>query len=196
MRQGLAELVGQTALRHIHDAATAPGGRQEVATMNNTMNNTINSTMDNVTCAHLDIRALVRALADGWQAYLPAINALSAADTDAYLTAQRYDHVRDLLAQATAWGEETLGVVPILLRGGAIQRYDATAFDAQAIVRYSMFASADVERRFTQAYATLARMLAFLSDDALTRPDVYDWLHTTIVERFNAHRPPNLPGIL
>lgn len=144
----------------------------------------------------LDVRALLRALDDGWQAYLPAVRALGPTELQEYLVEQGYERLRDLLAHATAWGEETLGVVPVLLRGGEIQRYDDRAFNAQAIARFSQYSCADVERRFTQAYAALARLLAFLPEDALAQADVCDWLATTIVEHFNEHRPPNMPRLL
>jgi hypothetical protein len=163
-------------------------GRTEEITEETAMENS-------VSCARLDVRTLLRALADGWQSYLPAMACLSAGDTTAYLAAQGYDRVRDLLACATAWGEEALGVVPLLLRDEAIQRYDAQAFNAQAVARFRMFACADVEWRFTQAYAALAQMLALLPDAALARPDVYEWLYTTIVDQFNERRPPNMARV-
>ena len=140
----------------------------------------------------LDVRALLRALEDGWQAYLPALHALDAADTRVYLAVQGYERVRDLLAHAAAWGEETLGVVPLLQRGEEIQRYDDRAFNAQAITRFSMLSGEEVERRFVQAHNALARLLARLPEAALAQDNVYDWLTTTIVEHFNEHRPPNM----
>jgi hypothetical protein len=146
----------------------------------------------------LDVRALLRALEDGWQGYLPTVRALDAADMKDYLAAQGYERLRDLLAHATAWSEETLGVVPVLLRGEAIQRYDDQsdpAFNAQAIARFSLLSGEEVERRFVEAHAALARLLARLPDAALTEDNVYDWLATTIVGHFNEHRPPNMPAL-
>jgi hypothetical protein len=140
----------------------------------------------------LDVRGLLRALEDGWRAYLPALRALDAANTQGYLAAQGFERVRDLLAHATAWGEETLGVVPLLMRGEDIQRYDDHAFNAQAIARFSLLSGEEVERRFAQAYNALARLLARLPETALARDNVYDWLTTTIVGHFNEHRPPNM----
>jgi hypothetical protein len=151
--------------------------------------------MDAVAGTRLSIRSLLRALDDGWQAYPAALKALRPGDRQAYLAAQGYAEVRDLLAQATAWAEETLGVVPVLFQGGEVQRYDEDAFEAQAVARFSFFSEADVERRFTQAYAALARLLALLPERALTNPDVYEWLHATIVDRFNERRPPNLAPV-
>lgn len=151
---------------------------------------------DTISGTQLGIRALLRALANGWQVYPRAVTDLGADDTRAYLATQGYDQVRDLLAHATAWCEETLGVVPVLLRGGAIQRYDDDAFNAQAIARFSNYSSAEVARHFNQAHAALSRLLALLPDAALEQPAVYDWLHTTIVEHFNEHRPPNLPPLV
>jgi hypothetical protein len=103
-----------------------------------------------------------------------------------------------LLAHITAWSEETLGVVPVLLQGVEITsgRPDADqSYNAQAVARLRSFGSREVERRFTQAHAALARMLAFLPDTALEDINVYAWLYTTIVEHFNAHRPPNLTAL-
>ncbi len=151
--------------------------------------------VESMASVRLDVRTLLRALADGWQAYPLALADLSADEMSAYLAAQGAGRVRDLLASATAWGEETLGVVPVLLRGGAIQRYDAAAFEALAIARFGMFAHTDVARRFTQAYAALAQLLALLPEAALAQPDIYEWLHTTIVDQFNAHRPLNMPRV-
>jgi hypothetical protein len=143
----------------------------------------------------LDVRALLRALEDGWQAYLPAVHVLAVPEIEAYLAAQGFERLRDLLAHATAWSEETLGVVPVLLHGGTIQRYDDDAFNAQATARFSLYSTADVERRFTVAHAALARLLALLPEAALAQPGVYDWLVTTIVKHFEEHRPPNMPAL-
>ena len=143
-----------------------------------------------------DVRTLLRALGDGWQAYLPAAHDLGEADMQAYLAEQGYEQLRDLLAHATAWGEETLGVVSVLLHGGEIPRYDDHVFNAQAVARLSLYSSAEVERRFTQAYAALSQLLAFLQEDALAQASVYEWVDTTIVEHFNEHRPPNMPALL
>jgi hypothetical protein len=154
-----------------------------------------NTMLDSITPTRLGTRALLRALASGWQSYLPAMSALSADDTAAYLAAQGYERVRDLLAHATAWCEETLGVVPVLLQGGKVQHYDDQAFNAQAVARFSYFSEADVERRFVLAHAALSRMLALLPEDALDQADVYDWLSGMIVDHFNEHRPPNLPPV-
>jgi hypothetical protein len=143
----------------------------------------------------LDVRTLLRALRDGWQAYLPAVRALGVAETRAYLAEQGYERLHDLLAHATAWCEETLGVVPVLLRGEEIQGYDVPTFNAQAVARFSLYSSADVERRFTQALAALSRLLAVLPETALAQASAYDWLVTTIVGHFNEHRPPNMLAV-
>ena len=151
--------------------------------------------METVKGARLSVRSLLGALADGWQAYPAAVRALSMSDREVYLASQGQADVRDLLAQATAWGEETLSVVPVLLQGGEVQRYREDVFNAQAIARYSHFSECEVERRFAQAYIALARLLALLPERALANPDVYEWLHTTIVGRFNERRPPNMAPV-
>lgn len=145
--------------------------------------------------ARRDVRALLRALGDGWQVYLPAAHDLGEADMQVYLAEQGYERLRDLLAHATAWGEETLGVVAVWRRGGEMQRYDDHDFNAQAVARLSLYSSAEVERRFIHAYAALSYLLAFLQDDALAQASVYEWMVTTIVEHFNDHRPPNMPAL-
>jgi hypothetical protein len=152
-----------------------------------------------VSSNRLSTRTLLRALDDGWLAYLPALRALDAGEVQVYLAAQGYEQKQDLLAHITAWCEETLGVVPVLLQGGEIssRRQDNVdqSSNAQAIARLRNFGSREVERRFTQAHAALARMLALLPEVALEDINVYGWLYTTIVEHFNAHRLPNLPAL-
>ncbi|PWT77758.1 MAG: hypothetical protein C5B60_02170 [Chloroflexi bacterium] len=152
-----------------------------------------------VSSNRLNTRALLRALAEGWLAYLPALRALPAGEVHVYLAEQGYELRQDLLAHITAWCEETLGVVPVLLKGGEVssgRRDDGDqSYTAQAVARSRNFGSGEVERRFTQAHAALARMLAFLPEAALEDINVYGWLYTTIVEHFNAHRPPNLPAL-
>jgi hypothetical protein len=146
----------------------------------------------------LNTCALLRALDEGWLAYLPALRALDASESQVYLAAQGYPQSMDLLAHITAWCEETLGVVPVLLQGGenssGRQDNDQT-YNARAVARLRNFGSREVERRFTQAHAALARMLALLPEAALLDINVYGWLYTTIVEHFNTHRPPNLPAL-
>jgi hypothetical protein len=144
----------------------------------------------------LNMRGLLRALADGWLAYLPALRALDAGEVQHYLDAQGYPDMQDLLAHVTAWCEDTLGVVPTALQGGEISsrpHNDDPAYTAQAVARSRSFGCREVERRFTQSHVALDRMLAYLPEDALEDITVYDWLYTTIVEHFNAHRLPNLP---
>ncbi len=143
----------------------------------------------------LDVRTLLKALGDGWQAYLPAVSALGEEARRAYMDRQGYQRLRDLLAHATAWNEETLGVVAVLQRGGAIQRYDADAFNAQALARFRLYSGAEVEQRFTQANTALSRLLAVLPESALEQQSVYVWLVMTIVEHFNEHRPPNMAAV-
>lgn len=147
--------------------------------------------------ARLDVRGLLRALEDGWLAYLPAVRALDERQTQAYLAAQGEERLRDLLAEATAWAEETVGAVAALRHGGAeapaLESHDDAVFAAQAIARLSLYTTAEVERRFTQAHMALAQLLAVLPEDALAQPNVYDWLETTIVARFNTRRPPTMP---
>lgn len=147
------------------------------------------------TSTRLDVRGLLRTLDDGWQAYLPAVKALGMEELRAYLAEQGYERVRDLLAHVTAWSEETLGAVEVLRGGGEIQRYDDRAFNAQAVARFSVYSTAEVERRFTLALAALSRLLAVLPEHALAQESVYDWLVTTIVEHFNEHRLPNMRAL-
>jgi hypothetical protein len=146
----------------------------------------------------LDIRTLLRALYEGWIAYLPALRALDAVEVQVYLAAQGYSQSLDLLAHITAWCEETLGVVPVLLQGGEIspvREDDDQSYNARAVARLRNFGSHEIERRFTQAHAALAHMLALLPEAALLDVNVCGWLYTTIVEHFNTHRPPNLPAL-
>jgi hypothetical protein len=147
----------------------------------------------------LNMRGLLRALADGWLAYLPALRALDAGEVQHYLVAQGYPDMQDLLAHVTAWCEDTLGVVPTVLQGGerlSERRDDDPAYTVQAVARSRSFGCGEVERRFIQGHVALDRMLAYLPEAALEDITVYDWLYTTIVEHFNAHRPPNLPLLL
>jgi hypothetical protein len=152
-----------------------------------------------VSSNRLSTRALLRALDDGWLAYLPALRALDAGEAQVYLAAQGYEQMQDLLAHITAWCEETLGVVPVLLQGGDISSGraddDDQSYNAQAVARMRNFGGQEVERRFTQAHAALARMLALLPEAALKDINVYGWLYNTVVEHFNAHRLPNLPAL-
>jgi hypothetical protein len=160
------------------------------------------ATQTAVSGSRLNTSALLRALYEGWLAYLPALRALPAGEVQVYLSEQGYEWRQDLLAHITAWCEETLGVVPILLQGdqtvssGRPSRDDDDqSYTAQAVARSRNFGSGEVERRFTQAHAALAHMLALLPEAALEDINVYGWLYTTIVEHFNAHRPPNLPAL-
>jgi hypothetical protein len=146
----------------------------------------------------LDMRGLLRALYEGWLAYLPAFRALDAGEVQVYLAAQGYEEEQDLLAHIIAWCEETLGVVPVLLQGGEVPlglADDDQSYNARAVARLRNIGSHEVERRFTQAHAALARFLALLPEDALVDFNVYGWLYTTIVDHFNTHRPPNLPAL-
>ncbi|HEY7019873.1 MAG TPA: hypothetical protein VH349_02075 [Ktedonobacterales bacterium] len=148
--------------------------------------------VDSMTHVRLDIRGFLQALTDGWQSYLPALADLSAEEIAAYLDEQGYDRLRDLLAGVTAHIEETLGAISLLLRDANIEQWDEPVSRAAAIARFSYFTEDEVRRRFTLAYTVLARMLAFLPEAALERPEIYGRLYRTIVTRFSERRPPNM----
>jgi hypothetical protein len=153
--------------------------------------------MDNVSLPRMGVRALLHALLDGWQTYLAALHDLSDEDRAAYLNAQGYEQVRDLLAQAIVRCEETIGVVSLMVCGGEIQRDSRGRTDRNlhAIARFQYFTDAEMLRRFALAYGALGRMLAFFPETALEDPAIYRWLFTTIIDDFNAHRPPNMRAV-
>jgi hypothetical protein len=94
--------------------------------------------MDNVSLPPMGVRELLHALLDGWQTYLVAVQDLSDEDRAAYLDAQGYERVRDLLAHAIVRCEETIGVVSLMVCGGEIQS-DSRCFtgrDLQVIARF------------------------------------------------------------
>ena len=148
--------------------------------------------VDSVMHVRLDVRGFLRALMDGWQSYLSALADLSTEETAAYLDEQGYDRMRDLLAGVTAQIEETLGAIPLLLRGEGVEQWDEPMLRAKAIARFSYFTEDEVRRRFALAHTALARMLAFLPEATLERPEIYHRLYMTIVARFNERRPPNM----
>ncbi len=148
--------------------------------------------VNSIARVRLDVRSLLQALMDGWQSYLPTLADLSMEETVAYLNEQRYDRLRDLLADVTSQAEETLGAIPLLLRGESVEQWDERMSRAEAIARFSYFTEDEVRRRFTLAYAALARLLAFLPEAALEQPEIYQRLYTTIIARFNERRPPNM----
>jgi hypothetical protein len=149
--------------------------------------------METVSLPRMGVRALLGALLDGWQTYPAAVRDLSDEDRAAYLDAQGYERLRDLLAHAIVRCEETIGVVSLMVGGGAIQRdcRHLPGHDPQALARFQYLADAEVLRRFALAYSALGRMLAFLPDTVLEDPEIFRWLNTTIVEDYNTHRPPN-----
>ena len=148
--------------------------------------------VDSVMHVRLDVRGFLRALMDGWQSYLSALADLSTEETAAYLDEQGYDRLRDLLTGVAAHIEETLGAISLLLRGANVGQWDESMSHAAAIARFSYFTEDEVRRRFTLAYTVLARMLAFLPEATLERPEIYHRLYMTIVARFNERRPPNM----
>jgi hypothetical protein len=153
--------------------------------------------METVTLPRMGVRGLLGALLDGWQTYPAAVHDLSDEDRAAYLNAQGYERLRDLLTHAIVRCEETIGVVSLMVCGGEIQRdgRHLPGRDLEALACVHYLADAEVLRRFALAYSALGRMLAFLPDTALDHPEIFRWLYTTIIDDYNTHRPPNMRAV-
>ena len=107
---------------------------------------------------------------------------------------QGYDRPQDLIAHLGAWMEETVRVMPYLLRDERPPRDYANdqQFNRHAVERFQDRERAQVEAWYQRQRRALRKLIRQLSEDALRITRVYRWLAGTIVEHYAEHPLPPL----
>ena len=146
---------------------------------------------------HWTREALRAAMDDIWGQYLPALARLPEAEQTRYANQQGYARVQDLLAHINAWAEETLRVMPYLLRNEPAPRDYANddEFNARAVEHCKDWTRAQVEAEFERLRVALAELIASLPDEAFETRRVYRWVKATVVDHYLEHQLPNGPAL-
>ncbi len=148
--------------------------------------------MNAVTDERLDCAGLLRALEAGWGRYLADLRCLSSARQAAFARLQGFPHLADLLAHLCAWWERTLQVVSAL-GGAGVPRpcapHGATGSNGVE-PHYRGRGQEELEEEFERLRAALAGVIRALPERVLADERVYAWLYESVVEHYDAHRPP------
>ncbi len=121
----------------------------------------------------MDRRQLLERLESGWEAFKASYAGLSDSEllkpgvTGAW-------SVRDIIAHVTAWEEEALKYLPLILEGGKPPRYSATyggidAFNARMTEQKSGLSLADVLAQQDETHRRLVALVQSVTADQFTR---------------------------
>ncbi len=138
-------------------------------------------------------RDLLELLDTSWVEYPQRLRKLSESEQLHFAHQQGYARPQDLLAHLGAWMEETLRVMPYLLRDEK-PPYDYSGddeFNARAVQRFDKQSRAKVEAWYEQQRIALKNLVLPLPDDAFAQLRVYRWLVGTVAEHYAEHPLPN-----
>lgn len=147
-----------------------------------------------MTDKHLSKKQLLEGLKSGWGSFLSVTEKMSSEELNTYIHAQGYKSLKDLLIHVFAWWDETLRVVPILLRGEK-PIYDYSGddeFNQRAIEQYQHMDLKGAKRKFLSSLEAFLNLISNLPEGSLNNQNIYEWIFNGAVEHYEEHRPMNL----
>lgn len=123
-----------------------------------------------------------------WGRYVAALNSLTPADQSAYARAHGFDNLTALLAHLYERFAQALTAVQSLADGRPADVPDnrtartATPSTAQTL--------AQVEQDFDRIWTNFSGVVGELPLDVFEQPQVYNWVHSTLITLYDAHEPP------
>jgi hypothetical protein len=132
-----------------------------------------------------------------WGRYIPTLEALTEEDQQRYARQEGYASLKDLLAHITAWMQKSLEVVPMVARGEPYnpEWEDDDDFNARAVELARDQTLDQAKEDFENTRTALAGMIAELPADVINHPNVYNWLHGSIILHYQEHEPPGDPQV-
>jgi hypothetical protein len=132
---------------------------------------------------------LINALDEGWGNYVPRFRQFSAQERAAFLQAQGYARLADLLGHVVAWWEQALQALPNLLEDPAFQTpdVDVDTFNAEAVSRFSELDEDSLVCSFLNLRSAWVDVVNNLPDEAFQDPRVCAKLHIELVGHLAEH---------
>ncbi len=121
----------------------------------------------------MDRSKLLKRLADGWTAFEASYTGLSDAEMGEPGVTGSWS-IKDIIAHVTAWEEESLAHLPIILSGGKPPRYSVTyggidAFNARVTAQKRTLPLSEVLRQRDDTHRRLVDFIQSVPEDALAR---------------------------
>jgi hypothetical protein len=138
---------------------------------------------------HLTSRDLLDNLEKDWKDYPARFNRLSPGGQAAFLKAQGYASLHDLLGHILAWWEEALKIVNSILDMEELPRkeYDEDAFNAAAVEHFRTWTDSDLMIHYENLRQALISLVADLPEGGLENVRIHGWLKACLVEHFHTH---------
>ncbi|HET6845932.1 MAG TPA: hypothetical protein VFH29_03810 [Anaerolineales bacterium] len=126
---------------------------------------------------------------DEWGRYPGAFARLDASDQVAFLKAQGYASLRDLLTHVAAWWEEGRGVIAEALKhpDKPGPKYDLDAFNAAALERFKGMSAAEFTAWYESERQHTIALVTSLTADQLAVRRVQGWLDAVLLEHLKEH---------
>lgn len=126
---------------------------------------------------------------DEWERYPAAFAHLEATEQAAFLKAQGYATLRDLLTHVAAWWEEGRGVIGEALKkpdqGG--RKYDLDAFNAAALKRFQGMSDSGFVAWYESERRQMRALVSALTADQLSIRRVQSWLNAVLLQHLKEH---------
>jgi hypothetical protein len=132
---------------------------------------------------------LITALNEGWGSYVPRFRQFSEQERAAFLQAQGYARLADLLGHVVAWWEQALQTVPNLLEDPTFQTpdVDVDKFNAEAVSRFSELDEDSLVCSFLNLRSAWLDLVNDLPDKAFQDSRVRAKLHIELVGHLAEH---------
>jgi len=130
----------------------------------------------------------VKAL-DEWGRYAETFRGLPQEEQAAFLKAQGYASVRELLAHVAVWWEEARGIIDETIKHGEGlgRKYDFAVFNAAAIKRFQDTPEAEFMSWYETERQRMSGVLSGLSESQLQVRRVRNWLNAVLLEHLKEH---------
>lgn len=126
---------------------------------------------------------------DEWKSYPHSLAALPPEEQAAFLRAQGYGSLHDLLAHVSAWWEEADAIIRDRLEGRQRppRKYDLDAFNAASLARFTGTSDSDLLAWYEMQRGQIASTVSGLSDEWLKIRTAYGWLDGVLLEHLKEH---------
>lgn len=125
-----------------------------------------------------------------WRGFEATLKSMPEADQVAYIRAQGYGRVQDLVAHMLEWNHATIERVNDILAGKSnLPKYDVDEFNARAVEKHSERPEQDVWASYEESCEEMSHLLESLLESALENDDIYEWCYLTAIDHYQEHSP-------
>jgi hypothetical protein len=126
---------------------------------------------------------------DEWGDYVPRFESLTASGKAAFLKAQGYASLHDLLAHIAVWWEEAESIISATLEKRERPRrdYEFAAFNAEAVARFKDTSEAELLSWYEAMRKKMIALVTGLTEEELKIRRVSDWLNGPVLSHIKEH---------